>query len=177
MLRATHFSALAVLAASPCHAGDKVSASNHRALPVAAGIVAAASKADLGAARVAISHEATPVQGDQVRLDLSTRQANEYDLREWPAASTDSERRFARVTATADAGDDPWSLQQPRVVTSDDGARYAVGELMANHRRTGPPRSALDAVLVLRIDGNRDSPPLSVGGGLAGVMWDAGTRR
>ena len=62
-------------------------------------------------------------------------------------------------------------------VTARAGARYAVGDALADHRRVGPPRSAFDAMLVFRIDGNNDSPPLSVGGGVAGAMWKAGVTR
>jgi hypothetical protein len=62
-------------------------------------------------------------------------------------------------------------------VTARAGGRYAVGETLADHRRVGPPRSALDAMLVFRIDGNNDSPTLGVGGGVAGAMWKAGVNR
>lgn len=62
-------------------------------------------------------------------------------------------------------------------VTARAGGRYAVGEVLADHRRVGPPRSALDAMLVLRIDGAIDSAQLSVGGGVAGAMWKAGVTR
>jgi hypothetical protein len=60
-------------------------------------------------------------------------------------------------------------------VTARAGGRYAVGEGLADHRRVGPPRSALDAIFVLRIDGRDDSPPLSMRGGVVGAMWRAGT--
>lgn len=83
----------------------------------------------------------------------------------------------------------PFALPEPRAlpawqltsnfpeVTARAGARYAVGDALADHRRVGPPRSAFDAMLVFRIDGSNDSPPLSVGGGVAGAMWKAGATR
>lgn len=71
-----------------------------------------------------------------------------------------------------------WQLTDPSSeVTARAGGRYAVGETLADHRRVGPRRSALDAMLVLRIDGSDDSPPLSLGGGVAGAMWKAGVTR
>jgi hypothetical protein len=62
-------------------------------------------------------------------------------------------------------------------VTARAGGRYAVGEGLADHRRVGPPHSATDAMLVLRIDGRDDTTPLSVRGGVVGAMWRAGTTR
>lgn len=62
-------------------------------------------------------------------------------------------------------------------VTARAGARYAVGDTLADHRRAGPPRTALDAMLVFRIDGSNDTPALGVGGGVAGAMWKAGVTR
>ncbi len=52
------------------------------------------------------------------------------------------------------------------------GARRAVRDALDAHPKPRQPRSPLSTALVLRIDGDRDSPPLSVGGGgVAGVMW------
>ncbi|MBO9623149.1 MAG: hypothetical protein J7500_10600 [Sphingomonas sp.] len=52
------------------------------------------------------------------------------------------------------------------------GADRAVRDTLDDHRKPRQPRSALSTALVLRIDGNSDSPPLSVGGGgVAGAMW------
>ncbi|HVJ03584.1 MAG TPA: hypothetical protein VM662_15505 [Sphingomonas sp.] len=57
-------------------------------------------------------------------------------------------------------------------VALGQGAGRAVRDTLDDHRKPRQPRSALSTALVLRIDGNRDSPPLSVGGGgVAGAMW------
>jgi hypothetical protein len=109
-----------------------------------------------------------------------------YDLGAPSAAAHLTAADYARPEITAVS---PFALTDPRPqpawrltakfpeVTARAGARYAVGDALADHRRVGPPRSALDAMLVFRIDGSNDSPPLSVGGGVAGAMWKAGATR
>lgn len=109
-----------------------------------------------------------------------------YDLRTADASRPLAVAPDVRTGATPAS---PFALPEPRAlpawqltgksqeVTARAGARYAVGEALADHRRVGPPRSALDAMLVLRIDGRNDSPPLSLGGGVAGAMWKAGVNR
>lgn len=109
-----------------------------------------------------------------------------YDLGAPSAAPHLTAAGYARPETTAVS---PFALTEPRPqpawqltakfpeVTARAGARYAVGDALADHRRVGPPRSALDAMLVFRIDGSNDSPPLSVGGGVAGAMWKAGATR
>ncbi|MHA6719371.1 hypothetical protein ACX40Y_07935 [Sphingomonas sp. RS6] len=136
-------------------------------MAAAAGIAAAAASGDVAPRGVA----------GPILLDLTARRASQYDLRDLSVRAAAGTGRAAEPIATGAADDPAWRRDERRLVTSDDGARYAVGEIMADHRRAGPPRSALDAMLVLRIDGNRDSPALSVGGGVAGAVWEAGTRR
>ncbi|MBC9031755.1 hypothetical protein IAG41_05065 [Sphingomonas sp. JC676] len=109
-----------------------------------------------------------------------------YDLGAPAAARHLTATDYARPETTAVS---PFALTEPRPqpawrltdkfpeVTARAGARYAVGDTLADHRRVGPPRSALDTMLVFRIDGSNDSPPLSVGGGVAGAMWKAGVTR
>lgn len=58
--------------------------------------------------------------------------------------------------------------------TAAAGGRYAVGDTLSSQRKPRFRRSALGALLVFKIDGQDDSPPLSVGGGgLAAAMWRA----
>ena len=59
-----------------------------------------------------------------------------------------------------------------RPADSAEGASRAVRETLNDYPKPRQPRTALSTALVLRIDGNNDSPPLSVGGGgVAGVLW------
>lgn len=58
--------------------------------------------------------------------------------------------------------------------TSSDGGRYAVHEALSDHRKLRFRRSALGTMLTLRLDGEAESPPFSVGGGgVAAVVWQA----
>lgn len=71
----------------------------------------------------------------------------------------------ARFKAMAEA-DEP--------VTAGDGGRYAVSDTLSNYRKPRFRRSALGTVLTLRLDGETESPPFSVGGGgVAAVLWQA----
>lgn len=63
-----------------------------------------------------------------------------------------------------------WQRSFPMEVTANDGGRYEVSREVRYNRIIRPPR-VLDATLVLRIDGNADSPPFSVGGGITGALW------
>jgi hypothetical protein len=56
--------------------------------------------------------------------------------------------------------------------TSDAGASFAVREAFDRMPKPRVRKSALSAALVLRIDGQEDSPLFSVGGGgVAAAMW------
>lgn len=114
---------------------------------------------------------------------LPTPKRAAYDLQARPALQQFEPVGYRPAEMTPVS---PFALPEPRPlpawqltgrfpeVTARSGARYAVGEALANHRRVGPPRSALDAMLVLRIDGNGDSPAFRLDGGVAGAMWEAG---
>ena len=65
-----------------------------------------------------------------------------------------------------------WQRVFPIEVTANNGGGYAVRESMGTGRRNRPPR-ALDATLVFRLDGQAESPPFSVGGGIAAAVWQA----
>lgn len=136
-----------------------------------------AAAAHLPAAPVVAHPVTTFVMPERVK-------AMHYDI----AAPRDAERVVSDVAARAIAtptfaGTDSrvpadWRLAGALPeVTASAGARYAVGETLADHRRVGPPRSPLDAMLVLKIDGSNPVPALSVGGGVAGAMWKAGVNR
>lgn len=59
-------------------------------------------------------------------------------------------------------------------VTARAGGRYAVYDILRAQPRPRQPRSPLGAAFVLKIDGNDDSPPFSVGGGgVAAAVWQA----
>jgi hypothetical protein len=110
---------------------------------------------------------------------LPVRDPTAYNLAAAERPAKLAAARYVRVAASPFALPEPQPLEAWRLtgkfpeVTARAGARYAVGETLADHRRVGPPRSVLDAMLVLRIDGKDDSPPLSLGG-VAGAMWKAG---
>jgi hypothetical protein len=66
-----------------------------------------------------------------------------------------------------------WQQLLPRdAVTASNGGRFAVREIMARGRRDYRP-GALDAMLQFRLDGQADSPPLSISGGVASAIWKA----
>lgn len=66
----------------------------------------------------------------------------------------------------------------PGLVSSIAGLRAgsdAVRETLATLRLRGGPRSPLKTMFVLRIDGQEDSPPFSIGGGgVAAALWRVG---
>jgi hypothetical protein len=65
-----------------------------------------------------------------------------------------------------------WQRSFASNAPTDDGGRWAVRQAIGVNRLVRRPR-ALDATLVLHIDGNADSPPLSVGGGITAALWQA----
>jgi hypothetical protein len=66
-----------------------------------------------------------------------------------------------------------WRLTSQRPFqTAEAGGSYAVRDYFAAERKPRFRRSALGALLVLKIDGQSDSPPISVGGGgVASALW------
>ncbi|MDG2532963.1 hypothetical protein P6144_04845 [Sphingomonas sp. HITSZ_GF] len=58
--------------------------------------------------------------------------------------------------------------------TSVRGSSWAVYDILSDHRKPRFRRSALSTMLVLKIDGQEDTSPISVGGGgVAAAMWKA----
>ncbi|RYD85148.1 MAG: hypothetical protein EOP61_39210 [Sphingomonadales bacterium] len=103
--------------------------------------------------------------------DIDKRLNARFDVATLPEEDAD-------IDASYDA-DDLRSPQAWRVtgrlapVTSRANGVYAVRDLLAEYRKPrGFRPSALSAMLVLRIDGKEESPPLSVGGGgVAAALW------
>jgi len=191
MLKAVFVCAVACSSSMPAFAGERsvappgIRAIPHRVIaaraipvrPIPARTVAVAETASASANVHKVSTFELP------RRDRAVPAV--YDLRA-PSEPNLTAAAYSPVKTTAAS---PFALTEPRPqpawqltsqsteVTARAGARYAVGDALADHRRVGPRRSALDAMLVLRIDGSNDSPPLSVGGGVAGAMWKAGLTR
>jgi hypothetical protein len=66
------------------------------------------------------------------------------------------------------------SLDTESNATSARGGSWAVHDTLSDHRKPRFRRSAFSTMLVLRIDGQEDSAPLSVGGGgVAAALWQA----
>ncbi|UZK66937.1 hypothetical protein [Sphingomonas sp. M1-B02] len=70
---------------------------------------------------------------------------------------------------------DRWNLT-PGIeeTTSADGGSYAVRDILRAQPRRSRRGSPLAAALVLRLDGQEDSEPFSIGGGgVAAALWRA----
>lgn len=191
MLKAMLVCAVACSTSMPAFAGERsvappgLRAIPHRVLPARAIPVRPVPARILPAAGAA-SASANIHKVSTFNLPRRDRAVPVYDL---GAPSTAPHLTAAGYARPETAAASPFALTEPRPqpawqltakfpeVTARAGARYAVGDALADHRRVGPPRSALDAMLVFRIDGRNDSPPLSVGGGVAGAMWKAGATR
>jgi len=191
MLKAMLVCAVACSSSMPAFAGERsvappgIRAIPHRVMPARAIPVRPIP------ARIAPAAESASASADVHKVSTFVLPRREraapavYDLAT-PSRSRLAPTGYSRVETTAVS---PFALTEPQPqpawqltarsaeVTARAGARYAVGDALADHRRVGPRRSALDAMLVLRIDGSNDSPPLSVGGGVAGAMWKAGVTR
>lgn len=78
-----------------------------------------------------------------------------------------------RLAATDPAALPNWRITEERdATTAEAGGSYAVRDYFSSERKPRFRRSALGALLVLKIDGQEDSPPLSVGGGgVAAAVW------
>lgn len=99
------------------------------------------------------------------------------DARAAPAQLlTAAPRGAAPLAATGVRPQQQWRV--PGLVSSITGLRAgsdAVRETLATLRLRGGPRSPLKTMFVLRIDGQEDSPPFSIGGGgVAAALWRVG---
>ncbi|MDP5278583.1 hypothetical protein Q9Q95_06580 [Sphingomonas sp. DG1-23] len=81
----------------------------------------------------------------------------------------------ARLTAESRQGAPSTLERDPSPeVTARAGGSYAVYDVLRAQPRPRQRRSPLGAAFVLRLDGNDDSPPFSVGGGgVAAAVWQA----
>lgn len=192
MLRMVLGCAVACGASVPALAGERnvvppgIKAIPARAVPLRVAPVRSipAREVPVGKAAPAIVHSRTVNARAVTTFVLPPRNRATYDL----GAPSSTAQIVAAGYGRPEAGiASSFALPEPRPlpawqltdrsseITARAGARYAVGDTLADHRRVGPPRSALDAMLVLRIDGRNESPPLSLRGGVAGAMWRAGT--
>lgn len=90
-----------------------------------------------------------------------------------PGSVTTMSPRELRGSVAVPVADQSWSpLAMADEATSNAGGSYAVSDAFARMPKPRVRHSALSAALVLRIDGQEDSPLLSVGGGgVAAAMW------
>ena len=136
--------------------------------PVAGALPVSSKTGPYGAARPRPA-AATPVAITDLAMHSAEARSGFVQLREGAAV------RSPRI-GSADAKALPnWRITEEREqTTAADGGRYAVGDYFSSQRRPRFRRSALGALLVFKIDGQEDSPPLSVGGGgVAAAVWQA----
>jgi hypothetical protein len=94
-----------------------------------------------------------------------------------PARAAPAERRgqplLSMASGSTGVSDLPGErAPSTRPAANAEGASRAVREALNDHRKPRQPRSVLSTALVLRVDGNGDSPSLSVGGGgVASAVW------
>ncbi|WP_404339205.1 hypothetical protein AB2M62_08060 [Sphingomonas sp. MMS12-HWE2-04] len=81
----------------------------------------------------------------------------------------------SRFTLTEAPTKPDWHVDTGQTeTTATSGGTYAVRETMNDHRKPRFRRSALGTMLVLRIDGEEESPAFSVGGGgVSAALWRA----
>jgi hypothetical protein len=146
---------LACTAAIPALAGDKPARSTPGAVAIERGAKPLAYGSPGTAAQPAIRFS-EPRKLDVIRLS---------------GTALPQPRRFDYADAPAQPD---WRVTDVSARTAEDGGRYAVGDYFSSQRKPRFRRSALGALLVFKIDGEDDSPPLSVGGGgVASAVWQA----
>ena len=176
MTRGLVFCALACGAATPAIAGERNAAIVAAKIPVSRSVLLAPDPV-LAPGRTAPS----VVQADFV-VNLHTKPELASELAAFEALPPQPIRIAPRSAAAS-----PFALSEVQTVaawrvtdrlgpvTAGDNGTYAVRDALADYRKPRAFRSSpLNATLMLRIDGNDDSPPLSVGGGgVAAVLWKA----
>lgn len=94
-----------------------------------------------------------------------------------PARAVPAGRRAQPLLSTASGATAAFDLPgegapSSRPAANAEGASRAVREALDDHRKPRQPRSVFSTALVLRVDGDGDSPSLSVGGGgVASAVW------
>jgi hypothetical protein len=170
--------AIALLASAPAAAGERIGyAPDAMALLMQDQRTTFASIVSAAPAILAIPELRSFDMRDSSEAGLATVPRN-LDLSGFEALSVSAIADMPMPREWAPASPSPfalsgipiWRRSFPIEVTAFDGGRYEVSREIGYARIIRPPR-ALDATLVLRIDGNADSPPLSVGGGITGALW------
>jgi hypothetical protein len=88
-----------------------------------------------------------------------------------PTLTAEAARRSSNAVSRPDVWDMDAALPD---ATARAGGSYAVYDIMRDQRKPRHRGSPLSAALVLKLDGNDDSPAFSVGGGgVAAAMWRA----
>jgi hypothetical protein len=149
-----------------------------RAEPFACAILFAASLPALAEERdaVPIKTETRAIAPAEVASRSKARTARPVPFL-LPARAVPAGRRAQPLLSTtsgaAAVSDLPGeSAPSSRPSANAEGASRAVREALDDHRKPRQPRSVLSTALVLRVDGNGDSPALSVGGGgVASAVW------
>ncbi len=114
-----------------------------------------------GLACPAVAGERSGVSARPERFTLPVGKAR---LEHVPAATLIAETRPGALTAL--------EREPSPEITARAGGSYAVADILRQQPRPRPRKSPLGAALVLKLDGNDDSPPFSVGGGgVAAAVW------
>lgn len=165
--------AMALLAAAPAGASERT---DYRPSPDAKSLLMADKRATFEASAAASllrqpelrrfemrDSGAPDLATVPARVDLSRFETlDALAIADLPAAPADSSP-FALTSI------DGWQRDLGARATTD-GGRHAVNDAIGRSRIYRPPR-ALDATLVLRLDGREESPAFSVGGGVAAALW------
>jgi len=102
--------------------------------------------------------------GVSVRPELFTLPVGKARLEQVPAAVLIAETRPGILIAA--------ERESSPEVTARAGGSYAVADILRQQPRPRPRKSPLGAALVLKLDGDDDSPPFSLGGGgVAAAVW------
>jgi hypothetical protein len=176
---------LALLAATPAAAGERIA---YAPAPDAMSLLMQDARATFAAHDILIVAELRPMLTTPELRGFAMRDADATALARTPHRLDLSGFEALSVSTLADVPPRAWAPVLPpefalsglpgwqrsfaSSVPADDGGRYAVREAIGVNRLVRRPR-ALDATLVLHLDGNADSPALSVGGGITAALWQA----
>ncbi|AQR73223.1 hypothetical protein BXU08_05570 [Sphingomonas sp. LM7] len=113
------------------------------------------------------------VSSGNARLQPFMLPAGDTRLERLPAGPVTAETRQVRSSATSEPATWGPGATLPEI-TAHDGGSYAVHDIIRDQPRPRIRKSALSAAFVLKLDGDDDSPPFSVGGGgVAAAVWQA----
>lgn len=171
MARALVFCALACGAAAPAIAGERNAAATSTKIPVQRSVLLAPDPTTAVGARAALRLPRAPAPDFVVRVHAEA--APVAPLTAFETIPVQPASRFAIREVRAQAA---WRVTDGlSPVTASDNGNYAVRDALADHRKPRLYRpSVLNAMFVLRIDGQDDSAPFSVGGGgVAAALWKA----